>query len=280
MVKKTPQVKKQSLTPEERAALRASVQQSTTDDTKKKWGQGRTTKPEEVATNLRVARELISQDQWDEMERLYPGDLARIAQVLELPVAAVIWRARAQESEEGQGLVALTDEAVGLLSKPATGTGGIQSLLRKLQAHLEGNQLTLRRREFARICEYLVNLQGGGRARLQPVMDCARAAIEAAGGIRAFFVPAPKTRASKSKSASVKTKTPARPTGKSTSKVASKPAAAEARVEPVLAPPPPVVAEEPPKAKARAATPEPTKGRSAQGINWKLPIAGAKKRAD
>ena len=171
----------------ERAALRASVQQSRKDDSQRKWGRGRATKPGEVEGNLRAAQQLIPPQEWAEAEKAFPVDLDRIAESLNLPVDAVIWRARAEEVSDGEGKVHLHEEALALLAKPATGTGGIQSLLRKLQANLEGEVLTLRRKEFMRMREYLVNLKGGIGIRLRAVADCTRQAIQNTGGLGPFF---------------------------------------------------------------------------------------------
>lgn len=175
------------LSESERAALRASVQQSRKDESQRKWGRGRATKPGEVESNLRAAQQLIPPQEWADAERAFPVDLDRIAEMLNLPVDAVIWRARAEELADGEGKVPLHEEAVSLLHKPATGTGGIQSLLRKLQANLEGNVLTLRRKEFMRMREYLVNLKGGIGIRLRAVADCTREAVHHCGGLEAFF---------------------------------------------------------------------------------------------
>jgi hypothetical protein len=186
------------LSSEEWATLRASIQQSRADDSKRRWGRGRNSEPEEKAVNLWVAQQLISDAEWLAMQQAHPGDLKRIAEQLELPVAAVIWRARADQGLSGQGVVTLSSEALALLQKPAVGTGGIQSLLRKLQSNLQANQLLLTRKEFGRIREYLVNLGGGGRARLEAVMKCSLEAMASCGGLEAFFAgqaalpPAPK----------------------------------------------------------------------------------------
>lgn len=240
------------LTSEEWAVLRASVQQSTTDDNKKKWGQGRASKPEEDAINRWVAQQLISDAEWQRMEARHPGDLKRIAEDLELPVAAVIWRARSVEHPESQHPVELTPEAVALVSKPANGSGGIQSLLRSLQANLEGNTLTLRRKQFERLREYLVNLGGGGRARMQPVMDCVLAAVMRAGSLQELFGKA---------KAPAKTKTAPKGAGPARAAArANAPKAKPANVEkrPAPAPPP-------------EATPQPT-----SQIEWRLPVSRSK----
>ena len=189
---------KNPLSSEEWSALRASIQQSRSDDNKRRWGRGRNSEPEEKAVNLWVAQQLISDTEWQTQQAAHPGDLRKIADILDLPVAAVIWRARAEDVSSGQALVELTPEALALLQKPAVGTGGIQSLLRKLQSNLQGNKLALHRKEFVRIREYLVNLGGGGRARLEAVMKCTMDSMNQSGGLEAFFAgqvaPAPKAK--------------------------------------------------------------------------------------
>ncbi|MBT9585468.1 hypothetical protein IV102_19150 [bacterium] len=233
------------LTSEEWALLRASVQQSTADETKKKWGQGRSSKPAEDAINRWVAQQLINDAEWARMEQTCPGDLRRMAESLDLPVAAVIWRARSIEHGGEGRRVELTPEALTLLGKTATGSGGIQSLLRGLQANLDGQWLTVQRKQFERLREYLVNLGGGGRARLQAVMDCVLAAVARSGGLLAFFgdtavkpVAAKKPAKASAKSSkpaiSTKSKAVTKPSAKAVTKsapakakVVSKPAAAK-----------------------------------------------------
>jgi hypothetical protein len=268
------------LTSEEWALLRASVQQSTADDTKKKWGQGRVSKPAEEAVNRWVAQQLISDDEWMRMEQTCPGDLRRMAEVLELPVAAVIWRARSVEHAGPGCKVELTPEALSLLTKPATGSGGIQSLLRSLQANLEDSWLTLQRKQFERLREYLVNLGGGGRARLQAVMDCVLAAVSRAGGLQEFFgdtavkePPAPAKSTRKSATAA-----PKAPPAKKKAAAKKAPPPATARKTPAKKAT--AAAEAPPKkaSSAQAASPpksaEPAKTSST--IQWKLPVSRGK----
>lgn len=245
------------LTSEEWAVLRASVQQSTTDDSKKKWGQGRASKPEEEAINRWVAQQLISPEEWSRMEALYPGDLRRIAETLELPVAAVIWRARSVEHPDTSRPIELTDEAVALVSKPANGSGGIQSLLRSLQANLEGNTLNLRRKQFERLREYLVNLGGGGRARMQPVMDCVLAAVIRAGSLQQLFNDGKSARTSPARAAARANSRPKPPKPLKPAEVvaAPRPDAPRPAPRPVV---PPDLVEKP-------------------AIEWRLPVTRAKK---
>ena len=281
------------LTSEEWALLRASVQQSTADETKKKWGQGRISKPEEDAINRWVAQQLISPDDWARMEQQFPGDLKRMAEALDLPVAAVIWRARSIE-HGGEGRpVELTPEAVALLVKPATGSGGIQSLLRSLQANLDDHTVLLQRKQFERLREYLVNLGGGGKARLQAVIDCALAAISRAGGLQAFFgdtaiqpvalkKPAKattKTRAKDSKATKV-----TKPSAKPASKARAAAKAPASKKSPTGAPAGTAKASNGAKSSTPAAPPQAPPKRAAEpaaeapaAIQWKLPVSRMKR---
>lgn len=259
------------LTSEEWAQLRASVQQSTADDSKKRWGQGRAIKPAEDAINLWAAQQLITQEEWELMEARHPGDLRKIAEELDLPVAAVIWRARSAPHQGAGQSVTLTPEALALLQKPATGSGGIQSLLRSLQANIEGDRLTVHPRQFERLREYLVNLGGGGRARLQSVMGCVLVAVAEVEGLRNFYRPE-EALASARRSAARNTRTrPAskksKPEGKRVVrgvKAAVPRTGASRRVE---KPKPPAVKPAPePAPEVRPAPP-------VQAIQWKLPVA-------
>ena len=167
----------------------AAAAHLTTDADQKKWGQGRTSENEEETANLWAAQQLISDDEWQEVEAAFPGSLRDMADALQVPVAAALWKARGCKAQPSSGTVRLTPQAFDALAKPINGRGGIQSLLRSLQACQDGPHLSLRRRDFERMREYLVNLGGGGKARLSAIMESSVQAIRRAGGLQQFFVP-------------------------------------------------------------------------------------------
>ena len=69
-------------------------------------------------------------------------------------------------------IIELTDSALELISRPVKGSGGWQSLLRKLQQNVSGNELTLSTEDIVRIIRYSLNYgQGGYEDRLRPVVD-------------------------------------------------------------------------------------------------------------
>lgn len=170
--------------------LEGAAAHLTTADNQKRWGQGRVHQPEEEAANLWAALELISDKEWQELEETHPESLDEISKALELPPAAALWRARAeQERNTAQAPVKLRldRKAQQLLSKPVNGQGGHQSFLRHLQRCLSGTTLYLTRKDFNRIREYLLRTGGGYRSRYQAIMDCALRGIEKSGGLRRFF---------------------------------------------------------------------------------------------
>lgn len=156
----------------------------------KRWGQVRAFSLEEEEANLWAAKELISEQEWLELEEIHPESLVHISRALELPTAAALWRARAAEKiTTGETLVEvkLNQTTVRLLSRSVNGQGGHQSFLRHLQKGLSGHILRLSRKDFNRIREYLLRTGGGYRARYQAIMNCVLSAIEQCGGIRKFF---------------------------------------------------------------------------------------------
>lgn len=162
----------------------------TTADTQKRWGQGRVHQPEEEAANLWAALELISDQEWQELEETHPESLDEISKALELPPAAALWRARAEQEKTATQTpvkLRLDKKAQALISKPVNGQGGHQSFLRHLQRCLSGSTLYLSRKDFNRIREYLLRTGGGYRSRYQAIMDCALRGISKSGGLRRFF---------------------------------------------------------------------------------------------
>lgn len=157
-----------------------------------KWGKGRVHQPDEESEHLWAAQELITPEEWAEVENATPGSLEQMAKRLDLPAAAAMWRARAERELRGQameGAVDLDDAAIAELSKPVNGQGGPQALLRRVQKSVEGTVLYLNRDDFDKIRENLERLQGGFRSRLVPIMESTLVAIEKAGGIHKFFRP-------------------------------------------------------------------------------------------
>lgn len=164
----------------------------TNQEDQKRWGQGRVREPDEEQANLWAAQELITPEEWRQVEKLYPGSLQEMARHLELPVAAALWRARAEQAQRPGGLagvVVLSSRAQAMLAKPVKGEGGHQNLLRRVQQGMKGKNLRLLREDFDRMREYLVRTRGGYSARYRAVMESAVEAIQAAGGPLAFFRP-------------------------------------------------------------------------------------------
>lgn len=73
------------------------------------------------------------------------------------------------------------DEALEITGKPANGTGGLQNLIRSLQAHLNAGHRTFSfdDTELARLLRYMVLYDEGGgfegrlhRAFRRPLRDC------------------------------------------------------------------------------------------------------------
>ncbi len=162
----------------------------TTQDSQKRWGQGRVHQPDEAAANLWAAQELITADEWADLEEAHPESLDEISKALQLPTAAALWRARAEQDGKNSlppVKVRLDRKALELLTKPINGQGGHQSFLRHLQRCLSGSTLYLSRKDFNRIREYLLRTGGGFRSRYQAIMDCTLRGVAKSGSLRRFF---------------------------------------------------------------------------------------------
>ncbi len=173
-------------------SLPAAKAHITNEENQKRWGQGRVRERDEEQANLWAAQELITPDEWRQVEKMFPASLQDMARFLELPVAAALWRARAEQQQRPAGLVgtvSLDTKAQVMLSKPIKGEGGHQNLLRRIQLGQKGKVLRLQREDFDRMREYLVKTRGGYCARYRAIMECALEAIHAAGGPLAFFRP-------------------------------------------------------------------------------------------
>jgi len=69
-------------------------------------------------------------------------------------------------------IINLSDEAINKLLRPISGSGGWQSLLRRLQQNLRGNELILNINDIERIVRYANNYgQGGFEDRLLLVIE-------------------------------------------------------------------------------------------------------------
>ncbi len=69
-------------------------------------------------------------------------------------------------------IVELPEEGVELIKRPALGSGGWNSLLRQLQAKLNGNEIDLDLIEIERIIRYSrIRSRGGFQTRFRPLME-------------------------------------------------------------------------------------------------------------
>ena len=69
-------------------------------------------------------------------------------------------------------IITLTDSELDYLIKEARGTGGFQSLLRKLQTRLSGHDLELHLEDIERIVRYVREYgKGGFQSRLAGVLN-------------------------------------------------------------------------------------------------------------
>jgi hypothetical protein len=66
---------------------------------------------------------------------------------------------------QAQDAITLTPTETTLLRKPIRGRGGFQSLLRKLQRQLEGQQLAVSAADVERLTRYSAAYGGGGFQR-------------------------------------------------------------------------------------------------------------------
>ncbi len=141
-----------------------------TKKSQKRWACGKTLDKGEIAANLQGAKLLVTESEWLEAESAYPTCLRAIADHLELPAVAALWRARVNKPEPLTAQIPLGTDALTELGKPVVGRGGPQSLLRRLQSDLNQRVLTCSRKDFLRCREYALNLGGGFQRRCQTVL--------------------------------------------------------------------------------------------------------------
>ena len=68
-------------------------------------------------------------------------------------------------------IIKLSDKELVLLSRTITGSGGWQSLLRKLRQNIRGNNLVLSNKDIGKIIKYTLDYgQGGYEDRLLPIV--------------------------------------------------------------------------------------------------------------
>lgn len=140
-----------------------------------------------------AARTLIDEQEFIALENESPLDLPRIAGRLGLPTEAVLaWDAGRRDlaSESKSIRVPAAREVIKALWEKSRGSGGHQSLLRRVVPTRTVRQLHLSFRDFSFARERLLTVRGGWREPYSQIVTLAAPAIRQAGGVtRCFDIP-------------------------------------------------------------------------------------------
>lgn len=159
-------------------------------ESRARWNKGKLLHPDEVRANAWAANALIHPQAWIDAESSDPFSLLKIVQKLGLPIpAAISWERlhRATINGAKTATVRVKAEDLEIITKAVEGTGGHQSLFRRLQANVRDRRIQLTYRDFSLARERVVTVQGGWLARYQALIRSVTPHVESAGGVRPFF---------------------------------------------------------------------------------------------